>query len=119
MKRIISSVIVCVMLLGCVFVLASCGNKLSGDYKLLTTTYSFSGSKVSITYEVFGFTKTLEGEYEITTNDKEESVIIFTIASEEEGAEDYSGEFAFAEGEENGVEYIKIGGFKYTKVEEK
>ena len=121
MKKIISSVLVCVVLLGCVFALASCGKKLSGEYKadaiVGSTTYNFSGSKVTVTYEIAGFEKSIDGEYEITTNDEDEEVIIFTFPSDEEDSEDYAGEYAFVEGKEGDAEYIKIGGVKYTKVE--
>ena len=118
MKKIVSSVLVCVLLLGCVFALASCGKKLSGEYKstLGTTTYAFSGSDVTITYELLGFTKTIEGEYEITASEDEKEVIIFTFPADEEDADEYAGEFSFVEGKEGEVEYIKIGGIKYTKV---
>ena len=118
MKKIISTLLVCVLLVGCVFALASCGKTLSGTYKdALTglTTYEFKGSKVTITAGAGNFTTTVEGKYEITTNDKDEEVIIFTF--EDEDAEKYSGEFAFAEGKEGDTEYIKIGILKYNKVD--
>ena len=134
MKKILSVLLACTLLLGCVFVFASCGKKLSGAYEYVPetgigdfiqgvtgsgTTYTFEGSKVTITYEIAGFEKNVEGTYEITENDEEETVIIFTFAEDEEDADDYKGEFSFSEGEEDGVKYIKIGGTKYTKVEKK
>ena len=119
MKKIISAVLVCVLLVGCVFALASCGKTLSGTYSAggdtLGTTYEFSGNKVTITYKVLGFSKDIEGTYEITTNDEDKEVIIFTFADGEEDADDYAGEFSFAEGKEGDTEYIKIGGVKYEK----
>ncbi len=119
MKKIISILLACVMLCGCVFALASCGKKLSGTYKadaiVAGATYEFSGNKVTITAEVLSFEKSFEGTYEITENDKEETVIIFTFENDE--AEKYDGEFSFAEGKEGDTEYIKIGGIKYNKVE--
>ncbi|MBO5879148.1 MAG: hypothetical protein J6Q68_01165 [Clostridia bacterium] len=117
MKKIISSVLVCVLLLGCAFTLASCGKTLSGEYEstLGTTTYAFSGKNVTVTYEIFGFTKTIEGTYEITVNDEEEEIIIFTFPSDAEDADDYAGEYSFVEGTEGDDEYIKIAGIKYTK----
>ena len=117
MKKIVSLLLVCVMLVGCIGMLASCGKTLSGKYKadavIGGATYDFSGSKVTITAEIFGFEKSFEGTYEITENDKEETVIIFTF--EDKDAETYSGEFPFAEGEEDGTAYIKIGIVKYVK----
>lgn len=117
MKKIVSLLLVCVMLVSCIGMLASCGKKLSGTYKadvvVAGATYAFSGSKVTVTAEILSFEKSFEGTYEITENDKEETVIIFTFENEE--AEKYSGEFSFAEGKEGDTEYIKIGGVKYVK----
>ena len=114
--RVMSVMLILVMAVAC---LASCGKKLSGDYKfdayVGSTTYSFSGSKVEITYDVAGFKKTLEGEYKIGENDDGEEVITFTFADDAEDADKYKGEFLFNEGEEDGVKYIKIAGIKYVK----
>ena len=121
MKRIISTLLVCVLLVGCVFSLAACGKKLSGKYELDaligSKTYEFSGKKVSITYEVAGFEKTIEGEYKIDENDDGDLEITFTFADDEEDADDYAGTFSFAEGKEGDVEYIKIGLSKFNKVD--
>ena len=119
MKRILSFVLALTLVLGMVFSLASCGKILNGKYtdSLGVTTYEFSGSKVTITYEILGFTKSVEGKYKVAENDEGEMTITFTFESSEEDAEDYAGEFAFAEGSENGADYIKIGGVKYTKAE--
>ena len=64
---------------------------------------------------VIGDDTVIEGKYEITTNDDDETVIVFTF--EDEDAKEYSGEFKFSEGEEDGKEYIKLGIVKYTKVD--
>lgn len=121
MKKILSAVLVCVLLVGCVFALASCGKTLSGKYKLDaligSKTYEFSGSKVEITYEVGGFEKSIEGEYKIAENDDGDLEITFTFAEDEEDADDYKGTFSFAEGTEGDESYIKIGGAKYVKVD--
>ena len=120
MKKIISALLVCVLLVGCIFALVSCGKTLSGKYKLgsgaLGATYDFNGNKVTITTSVLGFEKAIEGTYEITKNDDDKEVIIFTFASGVEGADDYAGEFSFAEGKEGDTNYIKIGGIQYNKV---
>lgn len=122
MKKIISSVLVCVMLIGCLFTLASCGKKLSGTYSaggdLAGTSYTFSGSNVTITLKIAGFTRDIEGNYKIEDNDKGETVITFSFEAEGENSDEaakHSGSFAFSEGEEDGKDYIKIGGVKYTK----
>ena len=121
MKKIISALLVCVLLVGCVFALASCGKTLSGKYKtgsgVLGKTYEFNGNKVTITYFVLGTENSIEGTYEITKNDEEKDVIIFTFDAEEEDADDYAGEFAFAEGTEGDTKYIKIGGVQYNKAD--
>jgi uncharacterized protein YbbC (DUF1343 family) len=121
MKRIISTFLVCVLLVGCVFSLAACGKKLSGKYQLDAIvggkTYEFKGKNVVITYELVGIEKSIEGEYSIAENDKGNLEITFTFADDVEDADDYKGTFAFAEGEEDGVEYIKIAGVKYKKAD--
>ena len=121
MKRIISTLLVCVLLLGCVFTLASCGKVLSGKYELdavlASKTYEFSGlNKVVITYEALSVETTLEGTYKIAENDDGDLEITFTFEDEEK-ADEYAGTFSFAQGEEDGVKYIKIGGVKYKKVD--
>ena len=118
MKKIISAVLVCILLVGCMFTLASCSKKLSGTYKgdagIASATYEFSGKKVKITAELLGKEKSFEGKYEINEDDDGYTI---TFTFEDEDAKSYSGDFSFAEGEENGVEYIKIGGIKYKKVD--
>ena len=57
----------------------------------------------------------IEGTYVIRENEKGDSVIVFTIESDDEDAKEFSGEFAFAKGEENGQEYIKINYITYQK----
>ena len=124
MKKILSMTLVCVMLLGMMFTLASCGKTLSGEYEfdggiLGTTTYAFSGKEVTVTYkaEILGATVSKEfvGEYEITTNENDEEVIVFTFTDED--ASEYSGSHTFVEGKEGDVKYIKIDDVKLTKKE--
>ena len=101
--------------------LTACGNKISGTYSATgdlfgvagaTTTYKFSGSKVtiSVTASVLGFEKTdsYEGTYELTEEDGKD-YIVFTFGDSD--ADSYDGKFSFAE-TENG---IKIAGVEYTK----
>ena len=108
MKRILSAILVCVLLVGCVVGMASCGKKLSGKYSDAAgvTTYEFSGSKVTLTVSILG-TKTYEGEYSIEENDEGKQVITFTFG--EEADDKYSGNFVLVEGEEDGKKYIKLG----------
>ena len=119
MKKIVSLLLVCVLLVGCVFALVSCGKTLSGKYeaKVIGTgaAYEFKGNKVTITASVLGFEKSFDGTYEIKKNDEGVEVIVFTF--EDKDAEKYSGEFAFVEGKEGDTSYIKIGGIQHNKVD--
>lgn len=116
MKKVVSSILVCVMLLSCVLVLASCAKTLSGTYENtsfgITTAYTFDGNKVSIKYSAGGFSYTYDGEYEIKDNDEGETVIVFTFGDDD--AAKYEGEHSFSQGTEDGASYIKIGGTQYT-----
>ena len=117
MKKIISTVLVCVLLVSTLFVLASCG--VSGTYKKGSTTLEFSlFNKVTITesVEVLGAvtTKTYEAKYKIEEND-DGKTITFTY---EDGADEHivcSGTRTFSEGEKDGVKYIQIGRITYEK----
>lgn len=114
MKKIVSTLLVCVLLLGCTLALVSCGGP-SGTYKdALTglTTYEFSGSDVTITLGNWSIT----GEFEVAEDDEGKQTITFTFGEDQDGAKSYSGEHTYAEGEENGQEYIKIDGLKYNKI---
>ena len=118
MKRIISTVLVCVLLVGSIFALASCGKMLSGKYELDAvvggTSYEFKGNKVTVTFELLGFEKSSDGTYKIAENENGDTEITFTFESKD--AEKYAGTFAFSEGAEDGEKYIKIAGVKYKKV---
>lgn len=121
MKKIVSALLVCILLVGCTLALVSCGGP-SGKYKGaelfgISTTYEFSGSKVTITTGAGNLTYTLNGEFEMGENDKGEETITFTFGEGEEDSEEYSGTHTYVEGEEDGVKYIKIDGVKYTKVD--
>ncbi|MBQ8583762.1 MAG: hypothetical protein IJ488_04030 [Clostridia bacterium] len=120
MKRIISTVLVCLLLIGSVFALASCGNNPSGTYEstgyisVAKTggVYEFSGKKVTYTYYIGGVESySVEGEFKVAENDEGELEITLTYGEEKEDAE--SGTVAF----EKGDDYIKIAGIKYTKAE--
>ena len=116
MKRILSLVLVCVLLVGTVFALASCGKTLSGKYvdALGATAYEFSGNKVTM---YLGQKVVAEGTYKIEAKDDKET-ITFTFTSGDD-AEDESGTVDFVSGKEGDDEYIKLGSgifaAKYTK----
>lgn len=110
MKKIISAILVCVVMVGSIFALVSCGKSLSGEYEDVLTgnvTYEFGAfGKVTKTVDnIIGDDTVTEGKYEI--NDAGDK-ITFTFNDESETLD-------FAYGEENGVEYIKLGIFKYEK----
>ena len=116
MKKTISTILVCVLMISTLFVLVSCG--ISGTYKSGATTVEFSGSKVTITdsVEFLGSvtTKTYEAKYKITDTDDGKQ-ITFTY---EEGADQHlvlNGTKTFSEGEKDGVKYIQIGLITYNK----
>ena len=107
-------VIALVLALSLVFVLVSCGKTLSGTYatgELLGTgaTYTFKGSKVTVTAKVLGFEKSFEGKYEIFEDEKGAEKIKFTFESND--AKEYAGTFSFSEGDKS----ITIGGITYKK----
>ena len=119
MKRIVSVILVCVMLLGCVATLASCSKILFGTYKregLFTeTTYEFDGKNVTIVTSIGSVSYTKKATYVIEKADDGTSTITFTYEEGETPDEDLKGTKSFSEGEEDGVKYIKIGGVKYIK----
>lgn len=120
MKKTLSVMLACVMLVGCVFAFASCGGKkLSGTYErdgyVTDVTFEFKGSNVKISKEGLGKDSSIEGKYEIIEKEDGKLYISFTFAEDEEGADEFKGELSFSEVVENGVEYIKVAGFKYKK----
>ena len=123
MKKIISTILVCVLILGCVMTLTSCGKMLSGKYECVLTesnrtTYEFSFNKVTrtVTAGALGFTKdtVTEGKYEI--NEVEDGKFEITFTWDVDGSEDIE-TVPFSQGEEDGVKYIKIGLLTYNKVD--
>lgn len=120
MKKIISAILVCVLLVGCMLTLASCGKKVAkGTYKdaLGFTAYTFKGNKVTLTIDKPGEDIVLEGKYEINKTDDDKLEITFSFEGDEEDAEENSTTVSYSEGEEDGKKYIKLGGVKYTKAD--
>ena len=119
MKKIVSALLVCVLLIGCAFAFASCGKKISGTYadSLGITTYEFSGKNVTLTVKnIIGDDLVLEGTYEIS-EENGESHILFTFEGNTAEAAAYSIPVSFAQGKEGDQKYIKIGGITYNKVD--
>ncbi len=123
MKKVISTLLVCVLLVGTLFTLVSCGKTVSGTYECVITdsnriSYEFGlFGKVTrtTTTGALGFTKDTveEGKYVINEKGDNEFEIVFTWETEE--GKDTETQ-PFSEGEENGVKYISIGILKFEKV---
>ena len=115
MKKTISMLLVCVLLLGTVFALSSCG--LSGTYKNDLYTLEFSGDKVHITAKVsVGVTITSEYDATYKISDGENGkVITFTYADDADKSVIFNGEKSYNEGSDNDGSYIEVGGIKLYK----
>lgn len=117
MKKILSLTLVCVMLLGCVFALASCKKTLNGTYEGSAVTYTFkSNGDVTAKGGLTG--AEFNGKYEITTqtddDGNKETVIIFSEFSKAGAL--YNGTFSFGEGKDSDKgAYVKIDGWNYYK----
>lgn len=121
----ITAVALVAIMLVCAF--ASCAKTLSGSYSSeaglgslagLKVTYKFEGSKVTVitTSTLVGNTesKSYYGTYElVTAEDGTESI---KITMDTDDGSTYAGSKTFKQGTtEDGVEYIEIGGARYTK----
>ncbi len=114
MKKVISLVLVCVLLVGCVCVLASCGGP-AGKYEAGTSTYEFDGKNVKYTWKLEIGTNTItneqKGTFEVKVEDDGDKVIVFQWEDKTE-----SETLSYAAGTEEGTNYIKIGGIQYFAV---
>ncbi len=119
MKKIISTVLVCILLVGSIFALASCG-ALSGTYEYTesisgaVTTLEFSGDTVKISTKLGASSTNYEAKYEIK-GEGDDRTITFTY---EDGAYKHAtlqGERSYSDGTQNGKDYIKIGIAEYYK----
>lgn len=116
MKKTISLILACMLLVGCVLSLASCSAFLVGTYEnkgLLTTTTVEFKLDGTVIYSIGSIS--LVGEYELDKNDKGEPVIELDF-EDDSVADLIDGEFSFAKGKENGTAYIEIAGVRYNKV---
>lgn len=124
MKKALSKLLVCMLLLGCVFSLASCvvsvgpvtmiSGKYEADAGIGGLTYEFGAfGKVTVTAEILGVSTSFEGKYDV---DEKSDPHMITFTFEDSKAKEYSGEFSFSSGKEGDVKFVKIGGVKYTEV---
>ena len=97
-------------------VLASCGGP-SGTYGdasgLVGVEYKFSGSKVSVTFGVVGFTKTVDGKFSMGKDSDGNKTITFTFEGSD--ASKYEGTHSYSSGKDDSGEYIKIDGIALYK----
>ncbi len=117
MKKIISTILVCVLLVGTVFTLASCG-MISGTYKSGVTTLEFSGNKLKITESAEILGKVVSDEWECKYKIEETDdgrTITFTYEEDADEHHFLNGTLTFSDGEEDGTKYIKIGIITYEK----
>lgn len=118
MKKIISTILVCVLLVGSIFSLASCSKIVMGTYEadlvVAKVTYEFGilGNVTCTTDPIVGETTVQEGKYKIYEAGENEYKIAFTWEGEESEGDSVS----FTTGTEGDVDYIKIGGVQYNKV---
>ena len=128
MKKIISTLLVCVLLVGSLLALGSCSKTVSGTYEgeveLLfvkyTVSYKFSGNKVDISSALSSAIGSLDSTpvsatYQINETEEGDLTITFNYgdADEVDGAAEGGIALPFAEGIENGKKYISIAGIKY------
>ena len=111
MKKIISTILVCVLLVGSLFTLASCGG-LSGTYEGTILSLTFSGSEVAINLKGGEAEDAIKASYEIKKEDDKE----YFVLTWPEGA-DIPTEFKSLEGklpytkgnDSNKGDYIQLG----------
>ena len=113
MKRIISAILVCVLLVCSMFALTSCDKVILGKYKvdlvLYEETYEFGlFGKVTKTQEYISGNDTVtEGTYQFNeAGDK----IILTFNDDPQT-------YDFSSGTEDGIDYIKLNGVPYEKID--
>ena len=128
MKKTISTLLVCVLLIGSLLSLASCevAGFVFGTYSRtdtfivdITTTYEFSLTEVTKTVTTDNLigngqsTTTETMKYKVTENEKGEKVIALTVVTDD-GTK--TTEYSFNSGNDDGGYYIEIGGTRYYSV---
>lgn len=128
MKKTISTILVCVILLGSLLSLASCevAGFVFGTYSRtdtfivdITTTYEFSLTEVTKTVATDNLigsgqsTTTETMKYKVTTNEDGKKVIVFTVETDN-GSQ--TSEYSFNSGSDDSGAYIEINGTRYYSV---
>ncbi len=122
MKKSVRILAIVLALTMVVFVFAACGKTLKGKYSAdflgTGTTLEFDGKNVrlAVTVTLIGEVAAIEGTYKI-----EDDKITFDFVDEEkvenEKAKEVLAKFTGTVDFEEGDDYIKVGGVKYSKVE--
>ena len=81
MKKLISAILACAILVAALLTLSSCGGQLSGTYKGEIFDLKFSGENVTVSLDTFNATVT--GTYKITENDDGTQTINFDFMDDE------------------------------------
>ena len=111
MKKAVSTLLICILLVGCITTLASCSKTLLGSYEadlgVSETTYKFGAfGKVTRTVDpLVGDDVVTEGKYKF--NDAGDEITL-TFGDE-------SKTYDFSSGTEDGEDYIKLDFIKYEK----
>ena len=128
MKKTISTILVCVLLVGSLLTLASCevAGFVFGTYSRtdtvivdITTTYEFSLTEVTKTVTTDNLigsgqsTTTETIKYKVGKNDEGEKVIAFTVETNDGSR---TTEYSFNSGKDDNGSYIEIGGTRYYSV---
>ena len=128
MKKTLSTILVCVLLVGALFSLSSCevAGFVFGTYGRtdtiivdINTTYEFSLGEVTRTVttdNLIGNGQNTTSEtmkYKVTENEEGEKVIVFTTVTDD-GTK--TTEYSFNSGKDDGGYYIEIGGTRYYSV---
>lgn len=122
MKKTARILVVVMMIAVLATSLVSCSKILNGSWEsntLGTTTYTFEGKNYTKTYALsvgVDISKTEAGTYEIKEDPEDSSKLIISFTTGDD-SDSTTVSCSFAEGEENGVKYIKIDGVKYTKID--
>ena len=133
MKKILSAVLVCVLMLSCALALASCAKIVTGTYEHVygseaagyKVTYAFSGTKVEVSRQLVSAIGSLNptvknGTYEIIESEDGSKTITFTWDSSEnneDGVAESGVSLSFSEGTKDGKAFIEIGGVEFVKVD--
>lgn len=133
MKKILSAFLVCVLLVGTVFALVSCGG-LSGTYEFsedgMTQTVKFSGNNLEVTMTYEDETETMKYTYELNDDetkitltmskeDAKKTLADMTGADVSEITDEMLEQAGMLEPQEldfeKGEDFVKIDEIKYTK----